>query len=125
MTLRSEGRLEAKLRAGAFVLTAETSPPDAASADAVMAKVGAYRGRVDAVNVTDGAGARAHMSALATAAIMAQNGIEPILQFTVRDRNRLALEGDLIGGHLGRSNSAQHSRGDKAFERLENWRWRR
>ncbi|MEZ5775415.1 MAG: hypothetical protein R3D33_12140 [Hyphomicrobiaceae bacterium] len=43
MTLRSEGRLEAKLRAGAFVLTAETSPPDAASADAVMAKVGAYR----------------------------------------------------------------------------------
>jgi len=53
---------------------------------------------VDAVNVTDGAGAKPHMSALASAAILAQNGIEPVLQFTTRDRNRIAIQGDLIGG---------------------------
>jgi methylenetetrahydrofolate reductase (NADPH) len=55
------------------------------------------KGLADAVNVTDGAGARAHMSALACAAILARDGIEPVLQFTVRDRNRLALQADLLG----------------------------
>ena len=51
----------------------------------------------DAVNVTDGAGARAHLGALAAATILNQNGIEPVLQLTCRDRNRLALQSDLIG----------------------------
>lgn len=96
-TLRSGGALEAAISAGRFVLTAEITPPDAASADAVAARAGVLKGAVDAVNVTDGAGARAHMSAFATAAVLARLGIEPVLQFTVRDRNRLALEGDLIG----------------------------
>lgn len=95
--LKSDSPLERKLRDGKFVITAETTPPDAASEAAVMAKVGCLKGLVDAVNVTDGASARVHMSALPCAAIMARNGIEPILQFTVRDRNRLAIQGDLIG----------------------------
>ena len=95
--MRSQGGLEARLAAGAFVITAETTPPDAADEAAVMDKVGCLKGLVDAVNVTDGAGARVHMSALACAAIMARNGIEPVLQFTVRDRNRLALQGDMLG----------------------------
>lgn len=96
-TLRSRGRLEALLRRGVFVFTAETSPPDAAAAGPVLARAGCLKGLADAVNVTDAAGARAHMSALACAAVLAQNGIEPVLQFTVRDRNRMALQGDLLG----------------------------
>jgi len=55
------------------------------------------KGVADAVNVTDSPGAKAHMSSLTAAIILAQNGIDPILQLTVRDRNRLALQGDLIG----------------------------
>jgi methylenetetrahydrofolate reductase (NADPH) len=95
--LKSHGRLEALLRSGAFVMTAETSPPDGANAAAVMARSGCLKGYADAVNVTDGAGANTHISAMAASAILVQHGIEPVLQFTVRDRNRLALQGDLIG----------------------------
>jgi len=91
------GRLEAALRAGHFALTAETTPPDAATPDAVLRKAGCLRGLADAVNVTDAAGARAHMSALPAAAILVREGIEPVLQFTMRDRNRIAMQGDLIG----------------------------
>jgi methylenetetrahydrofolate reductase (NADH) len=94
---RSSGRLEAALRAGHFVMTAETSPPDAAAPAPVLARAGCLKGFADAVNVCDGPGARTHMSALATAAILAQNEIEPVLQITVRDRNRIALQADLLG----------------------------
>ena len=97
MSPTSNGRLEALLRSGAFVMTAETSPPDAAAQAAVLERAGCLKGLADAVNVTDGAGARAHMSAFACAVVLAQHGIEPVLQFTMRDRNRLALQGDLIG----------------------------
>ena len=90
-------KLAQVLQAGEFALTAETSPPDSASAQAVLDRVECLRGLADAVNVTDGASARAHMSALATAAIMARDGIEPVLQMTTRDRNRLALQGDTLG----------------------------
>jgi methylenetetrahydrofolate reductase (NADPH) len=96
-TRKSPGRLEALLARRSFAMTAETSPPDAASAAAVLDRTGCLKELADAVNVTDGAGAKAHMSAIACAAILAQHGIEPVLQFTVRDRNRLALQGDLIG----------------------------
>src|SRR5262249_34459952 len=92
---RSAGRLGAAVRARHFVLTAETSPPDAGAAGPVLERAGCLKGIADAVNVTDGAGARAHMSALAAAAILSHHGIEPVLQFTVRDRNRMALQGDL------------------------------
>lgn len=94
---RSGGRLEAVLRAGHFALTAETTPPDSADPAAVLARAEHLRGLADAVNVTDGAGARVHMSALAAAAILARDGIEPILQMTARDRNRLALQADMLG----------------------------
>ena len=81
-----------------FVFTAETSPPDTGNKDIITEQVKFLDGLADAINVTDGAGAKSHMSALATAAILAKNGIEPILQFTTRDRNRIALQGDLLGG---------------------------
>ena len=101
-TSHSTGQLEAVLRRGHFAITAETSPPDAADPAPVLERAGGLKGVADAVNVTDGAGAQAHMSALACAAILAREGIEPVLQFTARDRNRLALQGDLVGaGALG------------------------
>jgi methylenetetrahydrofolate reductase (NADH) len=90
-------RLEASLRAGRFVFTAEIAPPISCAADDLLAKALPLRGLADAVNVTDGASARTHMSALAAAAILARNGIEPVLQVTCRDRNRIALAADLMG----------------------------
>ncbi len=89
--------LEQSLRAGAFVLTAEVVPPASCDADDLLKKALPLRSLADAVNVTDGAGARAHMGATAAAAILQQNGIEPILQLACRDRNRIALQGELMG----------------------------
>ena len=96
-TIVRKSNLQTVLEAGHFAMTAETSPPDSASAQTVLDRVICLKGVADAVNVTDGASARVHMSALATATIMAQSGIEPVLQLTTRDRNRLALQGDVVG----------------------------
>ncbi len=93
----SGSKLQQVLNAGHFAMTAETSPPDAASAEVVLNRVHCLKDIADAVNVTDGASARVHMSALAAAAIMAREGIDPVLQLTTRDRNRLALQGDVVG----------------------------
>ena len=93
-----KSKLRKLLKENKFVFTAETSPPDSGNKDVVLLEVECLSGLADAINVTDGAGAKSHMSALATAAILAQNGIEPILQFTTRDRNRIAIQGDLLGG---------------------------
>jgi len=89
--------LQRKLSAGAFVVTAEVTPPVSADAGVLLAKAAPLKGRADAVNVTDAAGARAAMSSLAAAAILAADGIEPVLQVTCRDRNRIALACDLLG----------------------------
>jgi methylenetetrahydrofolate reductase (NADPH) len=85
------------LTTGSFVVTAEVTPPLSAAREALIEKAGHLKGVVDAVNVTDGASARVHMSSVASAAILLQEGIEPILQMTCRDRNRIALESDLLG----------------------------
>lgn len=92
-----ESALAHRLTKGEFAITAEITPPVTASADALLAKAEALKGQVDAVNVTDGASARVHLSSVASAAILAANGIEPIAQFTCRDRNRIALMSDLLG----------------------------
>jgi len=89
--------LEEKLRAGQFVITAEVTPPVSFRADDLLQRALPLRGLADAINVTDGASARAHLSAPLAAAILAREGLEPVLQFTCRDRNRLALEGELMG----------------------------
>jgi len=68
-----------RLRAGRFVMTAEVTPPLSCDPEDLFHKAAPLRGLADAVNVTDGAGARAHMGALAAAAILNQAGIEPIL----------------------------------------------
>ena len=92
-----QSTLHKKLTEGVFVYTAETTPPDASNQEVLLKKTKPLKGIADAVNVTDSPGARVHMSALTAAIILVQNGIEPILQLTVRDRNRLALQGDLVG----------------------------
>ena len=78
MTDSLPSKLAQVLQAGQFAMTAETSPPDAASADAVLQRVDCLKNVADAVNVTDGASARVHMSALAAAAIMVRAGSAPV-----------------------------------------------
>jgi methylenetetrahydrofolate reductase (NADPH) len=85
------------LKSGSFVVTAEISPPVSFDRADLLAKALPLKGLADAVNVTDGAGAHAHMGAGFAAATLAAHGIEPILQMTCRDRNRIALQSDLIG----------------------------
>ena len=89
--------LHKKLLDGIFVYTSETPPPDSSNKDVLLKKTKSLKGIADAINVTDSPGAKVHMSALTAAIILVQNEIEPILQLTVRDRNRLALQGDLVG----------------------------
>jgi methylenetetrahydrofolate reductase (NADPH) len=86
-----------RLRAGRFVMTAEVAPPVSCDAQDLLRKAVPLRGLADAVNMTDGAGARAHMAALAASAILIDAGIEPILQLTCRDKNRIALQSELMG----------------------------
>jgi methylenetetrahydrofolate reductase (NADPH) len=86
-----------KLKAGRFVMTAEVAPPVSCDAADLLRKATPLRGLADAVNLTDGAGARAHMSALAASVLLIGAGIEPIMQMTCRDRNRIALQSELMG----------------------------
>jgi methylenetetrahydrofolate reductase (NADPH) len=85
-----------RLSSGRFVVTAEVVPPLSCDPEELVAKVTPLKGLADAVNVTDGAGARVHMGSLAAAALILDAGVEPILQLTCRDRNRIALQSDLL-----------------------------
>ena len=98
---RPASHLESLLRAGRFAITGEVTPPTSCDPDDLLAKALPLRGLADAVNVTDGASAQAHLSALVAAQILVRAGIEPILQLTCRDRNRIALQADLIGAAAG------------------------
>jgi len=91
------GALAAALKSGRFVVTAELAPPVATDPSAFVARAMPLKGVATAVNVTDGAGAKAHLSSIAAARFLIDAGIEPILQMTCRDRNRIALQSDLIG----------------------------
>ena len=94
---RAASDLQAKLRDGQFVVTAEITPPVSTDPSDFLQRALPLRGLATAVNVTDGAGAKVHLSSLVAAHYLAQSGIEPIFQMTCRDRNRLALQGDLLG----------------------------
>jgi methylenetetrahydrofolate reductase (NADPH) len=96
---------EQRLQARQFAITAEIAPPVSCDAGDLRRKAEPLKGLADAVNVTDGAGARATMSAQAAATILLGMGIEPILQLTCRDKNRIALQSELMGAAaLGISN---------------------
>jgi methylenetetrahydrofolate reductase (NADPH) len=91
------GTLQDHLSKGRFVMTAELAPPVSCDAAELLKKAAGLKGLADAVNVTDGAGARAHMSALAASSLILGAGIEPILQITCRDKNRIALQSEMLG----------------------------
>jgi 5,10-methylenetetrahydrofolate reductase len=110
--MKNQSLLHQKLLDKVFVYTAETTPPDASDKETLLKNVIPLKGVADAVNVTDSPGAKAHMSSLTASIILAQNGIDPILQLTVRDRNRLALQGDLIGASALGVNNILCLRGD-------------
>jgi methylenetetrahydrofolate reductase (NADPH) len=88
--------LAQKLATKQFVLTAEITPPVSFSRDELLDKALPLKGLADAVNVTDGAGARPHLGAVTSAGILVEKGIEPILQLTCRDRNRIGLQSELM-----------------------------
>src|SRR5471030_1779962 len=90
-------RLKRILEAGQFAVTAEITPPASSDLAELLAKAAPLKGLADAVNVTDGAGARAHLESTVAASVLLEHGIEPILQLTCRDRNRIALQSQLLG----------------------------
>ena len=93
----SPGRFERVLRAGHFAVTAEIAPPDSADPSEVYNRVQDFEGYVDAINATDGSGANCHMSSMGICALLSRRGYAMILQMSCRDRNRIAMQGDVLG----------------------------
>jgi methylenetetrahydrofolate reductase (NADPH) len=93
----SPGRFERVLRAGLFAVTAELAPPDSADPEDVFRRARIFDGCVDAINATDGSGANCHMSSIAVCALLTRLGYAPVMQISCRDRNRIAIQGDILG----------------------------
>ncbi|HEV7442581.1 MAG TPA: methylenetetrahydrofolate reductase [Steroidobacteraceae bacterium] len=93
----SPGRLERVLRAGQFAITSELAPPDSADPQEVYQRARLFDRYVDAINATDGSGANCHMSSLAVCALLTRVGYAPVMQISCRDRNRIAIQGDILG----------------------------
>ena len=95
--LSSGSRLERVLRSGRFAVTAELDAPDSADPADVYKNALVLAEVCDAINATDGAGANCHMSSLGCCALLTRAGYEAVLQVSCRDRNRIAIQGDLLG----------------------------
>jgi len=95
--MKSESRLERILRSGRFALTGELGPPRGADAESVRKKAAFLKGMVDAVNITDNQTAVVRMSSLGACLIAKQEGLEPVYQMVCRDRNRIAMQSDILG----------------------------
>lgn len=93
----SPGRFERILRAGKFAVTAEIAPPDSADPADVFARASLFDGYVDAINATDSSGANCHMSSMGICSLLTRRGYAMILQQSCRDRNRIAMQGDILG----------------------------
>jgi len=103
--LRSDSALERLLADGEFVVTSEIGPPKSADGEDVRRKARLMKGHADAFNVTDNQTAIVRMSSLAASLFCIQEGVEPIMQMTCRDRNRLAMQSEMLGaGALGVKN---------------------
>jgi methylenetetrahydrofolate reductase (NADPH) len=101
----SGSNLEKVLRAGHFAVTAELGPPQSADGEVIRKKADLLQGLCDAVNITDNQTAIVRMSSIGAGAILVQKGLEPVIQMTCRDRNRLAIQSDLLGAYaLGMRN---------------------
>lgn len=97
--MKTESRLEKVLASGALAVTSECGPPRGAVPDKVKEKAELLRGYVDAVNVTDNQTAMVRMSSWAASILLKQIGIDPVFQMVTRDRNRLAMQADIIGAY--------------------------
>ncbi|MFA5073613.1 MAG: methylenetetrahydrofolate reductase [Nitrospirota bacterium] len=95
--MKSGSNLERVIRSGKPAITAELGPPMSASPDDVIRKAKMLKGFCDAANITDCQTAVVRMSSIAAAAITHSQGLEPIMQMTCRDRNRIAMQADLLG----------------------------
>jgi methylenetetrahydrofolate reductase (NADPH) len=95
--VKATSRLKQILAEGQFAVTAECGPPKGADPEAIIGKADLLKGSVDAVNVTDNQTAIVRMSSLAACTLLKSAGLDPVLQVVVRDRNRIALQSDILG----------------------------
>jgi methylenetetrahydrofolate reductase (NADPH) len=99
MSTTAQSRLQEILSKGEFAVTAECGPPRGATPEAVRKKGELLKGFVDAVNVTDNQTAIVRMSSIAACSHLLQMGLEPVMQMVTRDRNRIALQSDIMGAY--------------------------
>ena len=95
--MRAGSNLEQVLEAGQFAVTAEVGPPKGTSRRNIEKKAEALKGAVDAINVTDNQTAITRICSLAACSIIKQMGLEPVMQIVCRDRNRIAIQSDVLG----------------------------
>jgi len=95
--MKSGSNLERVLAAGHFAVTAELGPPMDCNADVVLEKARLLKGCADAFNITDNQTAVVRLSSIAAAALIMREGLEPVMQMTCRDRNRIAIQSDILG----------------------------
>lgn len=95
--MKAESALEKILQKGDFAVTCELGPPKGADSELIRKKAQILKGYCDAVNITDNQTAIVRMSSISSAVILLQEGLEPVVQITARDRNRLAIQSDVLG----------------------------
>ncbi len=95
---KTDSKLEKILRSGQFAVTGECGPPRGADPDVIRRKCQLLKGNADAFNITDNQTSVVRMSSIASAVIMMQEGLEPVMQMVCRDRNRIAIQSDILGG---------------------------
>ena len=95
--MKADSNLERILKAGQFAFTGELGPPRGTSAEEVREKASHLKGNVDAINITDNQTSVVRMSSWAASLILIQEGLEPNYQMVCRDRNRLAMQSDILG----------------------------
>lgn len=97
--MKADSNLEKVLAAGHFAVTAELGPPKSVETEVIVVKAGYLKGKVDAVNITDNQTAIVRMSSIAAGVLAQQAGVEPVIQITCRDRNRIAIQSDVLGAY--------------------------
>jgi 5,10-methylenetetrahydrofolate reductase len=103
--VKAGSNLEKLLKKGKFAVTGELGPPQSADPDIIRNKVGILKDSVDAANITDNQTAIVRLSSIAAGVLMLNEGLEPVIQMTCRDRNRLAIQSDILGAaSLGMKN---------------------
>lgn len=95
---KTESRLEKILRSGKFAVTGECGPPRGADPEVIRKKCGFLKNNADAFNITDNQTSVVRMSSIAASIVMMQEGLEPVMQMVCRDRNRIAIQSDILGG---------------------------